>query len=188
MTEREVCVVCADKIDNARELVRAQEAVEAIADGRKANSGMTRFSRVLRELHENADPGLASMAETILETTGGAAGFAKLMMEDFHNIRGTFLDHEMQALHTPDYKVLQRMYAMLIGLIAERDKQLMDAGDPLVEMSDEELSVVIAEAVRFRLAEDRDYRRECLEAIEAAEPGLIKKYALSKMGVPEVLG
>lgn len=180
----EVCVMCDRDITTVKQKAE-MKLLEDVVDRRTtSHTSMNRFSQVLAELRKTSEPGLAGIAETILTHLNGPEGLGRIMLEDFHEIRGTFLSEESRAFHEKDYKVLQRMYAMIIGLIGERDKQLGSGdGDAFEGLSDEDLNIVIAEAVRVRLAADNAYRRECLQLIEEFEPGLVQQFVLERMGV-----
>lgn len=180
----EVCVMCDRDIVTVKQQAEVKLLEDVVDRRTTAHTSMNRFSQVLTELRKTSEPGLAGIAETILTHLNGPEGLGRILLEDFHEIRGTFLSEESRAFHETDYKVLQRMYAMIIGLIGERDKQLgAGDGDPFDGLSDEDLNVVIAEAVRVRLVADSDYRRECLKTIEDIEPGLIQQFVLEQMGM-----
>lgn len=169
--------MCADKVDGLAIAI-------SMAEGK--GHAPSAFAKALATLRETASPATLDMAEGLLSNVGGAAGLAKMLVEDFHSVRGTHVAEPLKPLFQADHKTLNKYYALISKILGDRDEMLQGGPDPLETMTEDDLILLASETARTRLRLDAEFRRECLEYIYSAEPDLVQEYALARMGIPSI--
>lgn len=175
MTEKGICVVCAEKVELGKELILLQARDELPAP--------SKFSSVLSELKNSAGPAVTGLAEAILEASGGPEAIGKALWEDIQAVRGANLSPEMRSFHTVDYKVLKGMNDTIVKVLETRDEHVGAAKDPLESLEEKDLMLVASEAARVRCQVDSQFRREIIGLIQEVEPKLIEEYYLARFGI-----
>lgn len=64
---------------------------------------------------------------------------------------------------------------------------IQGASDPLKELDEQDLMLVVAEAAKTRVALDEDFRKEILAVINETDPKLVESFYMSQFGVPTLM-
>jgi hypothetical protein len=135
------------------------------------------FKDALAEVRRNGRPTTLDIAESAMATLGGAAELGKMIAEDVKKLRGDYLDEELKPFHDVDYKVLRGLYDTLVKLASDRDKMVGDTGDPLADVSEDDLMAIASQAALLQIESDPEFRKKLLEAIIQADPDAVVEAA-----------
>lgn len=179
MREKGVCLMCADKIAMANQII-------PLLNGDVPVPLNTGFNQILVELKKNTSPASIGVAEKLLELAGGSEGLAKAMWEDMKAVKGENLAPELKAFHSTDHRTVHSYHKLFASVLAKRDEMIQATKDPLQEMSEEDLMTVTAEAARVRIEVDVEFREEMAKLIFSIDPDLIESLHLSRYGIPSI--
>lgn len=148
--------------------------IATIAAGQVPQRG---FKEALAEVRKQGRPFTLDVAEAAAEALGGVAELGRMMVNDLKMLRGDDLTEESRAFHDPDWKVVNSLYGTLTKLMAERDSLVGESGNPLDDVSEEDLLMIASQGALLRIEADGDFRRQLLEQILDLDAELILEFA-----------
>lgn len=155
-----VCLACQGN-------VRAANSILALDQPKLPARG---FKEALAEVRRHGRPLVIDSVEAIMDGLDGAVAFGTRIADDLKALRGEHLPEEMRTTFDLDMKSLKGMYELIVRMQSDRDKMVGETGDPLADMSDDDLMVIASQGALVRLEVDAEFRKTILAELVRLDP------------------